>query len=163
MINELDLDIKRCENVLIENNYLETVIAIEELHDKYKDIIDSVSNVTSNVVWNYSKKDIENIQKSLKEYKEELILREKQKSIEEKVQDLKLYIEKNNTLENENIVKVIKDINLIEVIKSIEEINDSDLNLDEKWNKLKGCLDIIKNQEREIGTKLLEIIVLVSK
>ena len=81
MINELDLDIKRCENVLIENNYLEIVIAIEELHDKYKDIIDSVSNVTSNVVWNYSKKDIENIQKSLKEYKEELILREKQKSI----------------------------------------------------------------------------------
>ena len=154
MINELDLDIKRCENVLIENNYLEIVIAIEELHDKYKDIIDSVSNVTSNVVWNYSKKDIENIQKSLKEYKEELILREKQKSIEEKIKDLKLYIKNDNTLEKNNVLPAIK---------SIEAINNEALNLDEKWNKLKGCLDIIKNQEREIGTKLLEIIVLVSK
>ncbi|WP_296647947.1 hypothetical protein [Romboutsia sp. 13368] len=154
MINELDLDIKRCEDVLIENNYLEIVIAIEELHDKYKNTIDSISNINSNVVWNYSKKDIENIQKSLKEYKEELILKEKQKSIEEKIKDLKFYIEKNNILKKNNV---------LEVIKSIEEINNADLNLDEKWNKLKGCLDILKNQEREIGTKLLEIIVLVSK
>ena len=154
MINELDLDIKRCENVLRENNYLEIVIAIEELHDKYKDIIDSISKISSNVVWNYSKKDIENIQKSLREYKEELVLKEKQKSIEEKIKDLKLYIEENNILEKNN---------LLEVIKSIEEINNKDLNSDEKWNKLKECLDIIKNQEREIGTKLLEIIVLVSK
>lgn len=154
MINELDLDIKRCENVLRENNYLEIVISIEELHDKYKDIIDSISKISSNVVWNYSKKDIENIQKSLREYKEELVLKEKQKSIEEKIKDLKLYIEENNILEKNN---------LLEVIKSIEEINNKDLNSDEKWNKLKECLDIIKNQEREIGTKLLEIIVLVSK
>ena len=154
MINELDLDIKRCENVLRENNYLEIVIAIEELHDKYKDIIDSISKISSNVVWNYSKKDIEKIQKSLREYKEELILKEKQKSIEEKIKDLKLYIEENNILEKNN---------LLEVIKSIEEINNKDLNSDKKWNKLKECLDIIKNQEREIGTKLLEIIVLVSK
>jgi hypothetical protein len=154
LINELDLDIKRCENVLRENNYLEIVIAIEELHDKYKDIIDSISKISSNVVWNYSKKDIENIQKSLREYKEELVLKEKQKSIEEKIKDLKLYIEENNILEKNN---------LLEVIKSIEEINNKDLNSDEKWNKLKECLDIIKNQEREIGTKLLEIIVLVSK
>ena len=154
MINELDLDIKRCENVLRENNYLEIVIAIEELHDKYKDIIDSISKISSNVVWNYSKKDIENIQKSLREYKEELVLKEKQKSIEEKIKDLKLYIEENNILEKNN---------LLEVIKSIEEINNKDLNSDEKWNKLKECLDIIKNQERQIGTKLLEIIVLVSK
>ena len=78
ILNELDLDIKRCENVLIENDYLEIVIAIEELHDKYKNTIDSISNINSNVVWNYSKKDIENIQRSLRDYKDEIILRENQ-------------------------------------------------------------------------------------
>ena len=99
ILNELDLDIKRCENVLIENDYLEIVIAIEELHDKYKNTIDSISNINSNVVWNYSKKDIENIQRSLREYKEELILKENQKNIEEKIKDLKSYIELNDLLE----------------------------------------------------------------
>lgn len=153
MIKELDLDIKRCEDVLIENNYLEIVIAIEELHDKYKNTIDSMSKISSNVVWNYSKKDIENIKEFLSRYKEELVIKEKQNNIEEKIKELKLYIKENNTSENKNI---------LEFIKIIEEINSLDLNLDEKWNKLKECLDIVKKQERKIGTKLLEIIVLIS-
>ena len=38
-----------------------------------------------------------------------------------------------------------------------------DLNLDEKWDKLKVYLELIKNQGREIGTQLLEIIVLMAK
>ncbi len=152
-LNELDLDIKRCETVLRENNYLEIVIAIEELHDKYKNTIDSVSNISSNIVWNYSKKDIENIQNYLKEYKDELIFKEKQKNIDEKIKDLRIYIEENDILEKPN---------LIEVINFIEDIND-DLSLDEKWSKLKGCLELIKNQERKIGIQLLEIIVLASK
>lgn len=154
ILNELDLDIKRCETVLIENDYLEIVIAIEELHDKYKNTIDSISNINSNVVWNYSKKDIENIQKSLRDYKEELILKENQKTIEEKIKDLKHYIDANELLEKNR---------LIEVINNIEEINNDNLNSNEKWSKLKECLDTIKNQEREIGTKLLEIIVLITK
>ena len=56
-LNELDIDIKRCEIVLKENNYLDIVIAIEEIHDKYKNTIDSISNISRDVVWNYSKKD----------------------------------------------------------------------------------------------------------
>ena len=154
ILNELDLDIKRCENVLIENDYLEIVIAIEELHDKYKNTIDSISNINSNVVWNYSKKDIENIQRSLRDYKDEIILRENQKTIKEKIQDLKHYIDVNDLLEKNR---------LIEVINNIEDINNNNLDSNEKWNKLKECLDTIKNQEREIGTKLLEIIVLITK
>jgi predicted RNA-binding protein with EMAP domain len=105
-------------------------------------------------VWNYSKKDIENIQKSLRDYKEELILKENQKTIEEKIKDLKHYIDANELLEKNR---------LIEVINNIEEINNDNLNSNEKWSKLKECLDTIKNQEREIGTKLLEIIVLITK
>ena len=154
ILNELDLDIKRCENVLIENDYLEIVIAIEELHDKYKNTIDSISNINSNVVWNYSKKDIENIQRSLRDYKDEIILRENQKTIKEKIQDLKHYIDVNDLLEKNR---------LIEVINNIEDINNNNLDSNEKWNKLKECLHTIKNQEREIGTKLLDIIVLITK
>lgn len=153
-LNELDLDIKRCEIVLKENNYLDTVIAIEELHDKYKNTIDSISNISRDVVWNYSKKDIENIQNYLKDYKDELILKEKQKNIYDKFIDLKEYIEDKDILEKQK---------LVEVINLIENINNDDLNLDEKWDKLKLYLELIKNQGREIGTQLLEIIVLMAK
>ena len=147
-LNELDLDIKRCEIVLKENNYLDIVIAIEEIHDKYKNTIDSISNISRDVVWNYSKKDIENIQNYLKDYKDELILKEKQKNIYDKFIDLKEYIE---------------DKDILEAINLIENINNDDLNLDEKWDKLKVYLELIKNQGREIGTQLLEIIVLMAK
>ncbi len=200
-LNELDLDIKRCEIVLKENNYLDIVIAIEELHDKYKNTIDSISNISRDVVWNYSKKDIENIQNYLKDYKDELILKEKQKNIYDKFTDLKEYIEDKDILEKQKLVEVInlieninnddlnldekwdklkydkftdlkeyiedKDIlekqKLVEVINLIENINNDDLNLDEKWDKLKLYLELIKNQGREIGTQLLEIIVLMAK
>lgn len=153
-LNELDKDIKRCEAVLIENNYLEIVIAIEELHDKYKDTIVTISSISNNVVWNYSKKDIENILNCLKDYKDELIFKDKQKNIEEKIKDLKNYIEENNILEKNK---------LTEVIKFIEGINSNNFDLDTRWHKLKECLNLIQNQEREIGTQLLEIIVLVAK
>ena len=153
-LNELDLDIKRCEIVLKENNYLDIVIAIEEIHDKYKNTIDSISNISRDVVWNYSKKDIENIQNYLKDYKDELILKEKQKNIYDKFIDLKEYIEDKDILEKQK---------LVEAINLIENINNDDLNLDEKWDKLKVYLELLKNQGREIGTQLLEIIVLMAK
>ena len=106
------------------------------------------------VVWNYSKKDIENIQNYLKDYKDELILKEKQKNIYDKFIDLKEYIEDKDILEKQK---------LVEAINLIENINNDDLNLDEKWDKLKVYLELIKNQGREIGTQLLEIIVLMAK
>ena len=52
---------------------------------------------------------------------------------------------------------------LVEVINLIENIEKNNLNLDEKWNKLKECLELIKNQEREIGVQLLEILLFVAK
>lgn len=153
-LDELDLDIKRCESVLVENNYLEIVIAIEELCDKYKDTIHSISNISNNVVWNYSKKDIENICNFLKEYKEELIFKNKEKNIEEKINDLKVYIDNNYVLEKNK---------LIEMIKLIEDINNANLSLDEKWDKTKYFLELIIKQEREVGTQLLDIILLTTK
>ena len=153
-LNEIDLDIKRCENVLIENDYLEVVIAIEELHDKYKNTLEDISKINSNVVWNYSKKDIEYIKNVLVNYKEQLIFKENQKNIEIKIKDIKDYIESKDILEKDK---------LIQVINTIENINSENLDLERKWNILKDYLELIKNQEREIGTQLLEIIVLVSK
>jgi len=153
-LNEIDLDIKRCETVLIENDYLEVVIAIEELHDKYKNTLEDISKINSNVVWNYSKKDIEYIKNVLVNYKEQLIFKENQKNIEIKIKDIKDYIESKDILEKDK---------LIQVINTIENINSENLDLERKWNILKDYLELIKNQEREIGTQLLEIIVLVSK
>ena len=39
LIEEINVDLTRCKKVIDENNYLETVIAIEELQDKYRDKI----------------------------------------------------------------------------------------------------------------------------
>lgn len=153
-LNELNQDIKRCEDVLIENNYLEIVITIEELHDKYKNDIVNISNIDNSIVWNYSKKDIQNILNYLKDYKDEIIFENNQKNIEEKIKELKTYIQKNDILEKNK---------LIEAINIIKNINSNDLDLNIKWKKLQSLLDLIQKQEREIGIKLLEIIVLVSK
>ena len=38
-IEDITLDLERCNKVIKENNYLEIIIAIEELQDKYKDKI----------------------------------------------------------------------------------------------------------------------------
>ena len=51
----------------------------------------------------------------------------------------------------------------ISLFNIIKNINSNDLDLNIKWKKLQSLLDLIQNQEREIGIKLLEIIVLVSK
>ena len=68
----IDKDINRCDNILKENNYLEIVIAVEELVDKYKDSINDIS-INNDRVWNYSKKDLEIIKEKLISYKKEHI------------------------------------------------------------------------------------------
>ena len=41
-IEDITLDLERCNKVIKENNYLEIIIAIEELQDKYKDKIKNI-------------------------------------------------------------------------------------------------------------------------
>ena len=153
-LNELDLDIKRCEIVLKENNYLEIIIAIEELQDKYKDKIKNISENSNNVVWNYSIKDLKNIKNYLIDYEEKLILEKKLESIYEKISDIKVYL-KNNKIKNEDV--------LIEMINHIEEVNKENLTLDEKYEKLKVYFEYIKSFNRYIATYILELIALVIK
>lgn len=68
----LDTDIKKCEEALRLNNYLEIVIVIEETIDKYKDKIEGMY-IDSDRIWNYSKKDLENILNKLRIEKEKII------------------------------------------------------------------------------------------
>lgn len=148
-IKEIDIDLDRCEKVLKENNYMEIVIAIEELQDKYRDKVDDISENENSNVWNYSKKDLEKIEKSLINYKQGMILKEKQKNIYERVHDLRIYI-------NENDTQYRKDIE--ETINLVEEVNNKDISLDEKYDQLKRCFDLLKKLDRNISIYLLELI-----
>lgn len=151
---EIDFDLDRCEKVLRENDYMEIVIAIEELQDKYRDKINYIIENENNVVWNYSRKDLEKIEKYLGDYKKEMIQKEKLKNIYEKLEDLRMYIKDNNIKNKEDIKGII---NLI------EEVNNKDINLDEKYEELKVCFDILKYIDRKMSLYILELITLVIK
>ena len=153
-IEDIRLDLERCNKVIKENNYLEIIIAIEELQDKYKDKIKNISENSNNVVWTYSIKDLKNIKNYLIDYEEKLILEKKLESIYEKISDIKVYL-KNNKIKNEDV--------LIEMINHIEEINKENLTLDEKYEKLKVYFEYIKSFNRYIATYILELIALVIK
>ena len=151
---EIDFDLDRCEKALRENDYMEIVIAIEELQDKYRDKIDYIIENENNVVWNYSKKDLEKIEEYLGYYKKEMIQKEKLKNIYEKLEDLRVYIKDNNMAHKENINALI---NLI------EEVNNKDINLDDKYEELKVCFGILKDIDRKMSLYILELITLVIK
>ena len=153
-IEDITLDLERCNKVIKENNYLEIIIAIEELQDKYKDKIKNISENSNNVVWNYSIKDLKNIKNYLIDYEEKLILEKKLESIYEKISDIKVYL-KNNKIKNEDV--------LIEMINHIEEVNKENLTLDEKYEKLKVYFEYIKSFNRYIATYILELIALAIK
>ena len=149
-IKEIEIDIDRCEKVLRENDYMEIVIAIEELQDKYRSKIKDIGKNENHVVWNYSKKDLEKIEKSLRTYKEKVILKEKLKSIDEKIEDLRKYIKDNK---NER--------NIEEIVNLIEEVKKKDMNLDEKYEEIKVCFSLLKNINRKASICVLELISMV--
>lgn len=153
-IKEIDFDLDRCEKVLRENDYMEIVIAIEELQDKYRDKINHISENENNIVWNYSKKDLEKIEQYLIDYKKEMIQKEKLKNIYEKIEDLRIFIKKNN-------IKYQDDIK--EIIDLIEEVNNKDVSLDEKYEELKICFNLLREIDRKMSVYILELITLVIK
>ena len=149
-IKEIEIDLERCEKVLRENDYMEIVIAIEELQDKYRSKIKDISKNENDVVWNYSKKDLENIEKYLIQYKKETILEERLKNIDEKIEDLRTYIKDNK---NEK--------NIEEIVNLIEEVKNKDMNLDEKYEEIKVCFSLLKNINRKVSIYVLELISMV--
>ena len=146
LIEEINADLIRCKKVIDENNYLEIVIAIEELQDK------SLDGKSKDIVWNYSMKDLVNIKDSLIEYREEIIEKEKLKNFHEKMLNFKLYLEKNE-IENRTV--------LDKIINIIEEVNNNNISLDEKYEKIKSCFNLIEKFERKTASYILELITLV--
>lgn len=151
LILDIDKDIQRCEEVLIENNYLEIVIAVEELTDKYKNEIPEIS-ATNNKVWSYTKNDLliikdilnSNMSNILKEHN-------KQRTID---------IFKNireNTLNDEALSKEKID-EIINLINKIEEINNKNIDREQKWNELKKFVSYTTNESIDVSKNIISLI-----
>lgn len=153
----LDEDIKRCEDILKMNNYLEIVIAVEELFDKYKGSIKDIGS-DSDRVWNYSKKDLENIMDKLKTYRDKFIDDYNESRINSSI-NLKIMfdstkdeIKNNNTLSKEKIQAVL------DLLKSIEKISNEKTSIDEKWDKLRLYMNLLSKEDANIACKIINII-----
>lgn len=154
----LNPDIKICEETLRTNDYLEIVITLEEILDKYKDKIDGM-NIENNRVWNYNKKDLENITDKLRNKRDEIVndYIYNIKNVDSMVNAIK-----NNIEENENLTLNKKN----EVNKIVEEIyiiNNEDINKDLKWEKLKKYLNWAVSNELYVARNIIELINLVIK
>lgn len=150
-LEELDKDIKRCETVLKENNYLEIVIAVEELVDKYKNYIESIAtSIDKDRVWNYSKRDLESLKEKLEKYMSDHIG-------ELMFSNMRHYLTINDEIYADKIEEIKK------VLDEIEVIYNNDIKKEEKWNYLKEYLVWISNQEIDIASKMIDIINIMIK
>ncbi|GAA0711785.1 hypothetical protein GCM10008904_24450 [Paraclostridium ghonii] len=149
----LNSDIKRCEEVLKLNNYLEIVIAIEELTDKYKDDIDGLES-SNDRVWNFSKKDLEFLMDKLLSKRNEILKTyiNSNVNIEKLIGNLKVRIKNDNSLSE------ITKLEVIENIDCIEEIYNGNLDKDLTWQKIKKYAKWTLKQDVNIGTSILNLI-----
>lgn len=150
-IEEIDIDLERCERVLRDNNYMEIIIAIEELQDKYRDKILNINENENDTVWNYSKKDLERIEKCIVNYKIDIILKERLKNIDKKLEDLRKYI--NDNIENKDMLQEITNV--------IEVVHKKNISLDKKHEELKVCFSLLKNLDRKVSVYILELIAMI--
>ena len=143
----IDKDINRCNTVLKENNYLEIVIAVEELIDKYKDLIKDLL-IGNDRVWNYSKKDLENLRDKLATYKKEHI------------GELMFSSVRSEFKKNKNI-PIHKQEEIEKILKKIEKIYYENISKIDKWNKLREYLNWISNEKFDIASNILRLINIV--
>lgn len=143
----INSDIKRCEETLSDNNYLEIVIAIEELTDKYKDSIDDIE-LSSGRVWNFTKKDLEVLMKNLEHKRDEIL----NKYIDKLISSVQENIESNSSLNNEEKVDAVK------VIYEIKKIHSENLNKYLTWEKMKKYIKWSLTQDETIGMSIFNLI-----
>lgn len=153
----LDTDIKKCEETLRLNNYLEIVIVIEETIDKYKDKIDGI-NIDSDRIWNYSKKDLENILNKLRIEKEKIINEYIQTNIKtiNNIDDV-YYSIKNEIEENKDLSYNKKNDNLA-ILEDIYNIGKDNKTKQEKWENLKSYIIKVSDKEVYIASKIILLI-----
>ena len=153
----LDTDIKKCEEALRLNNYLEIVIVIEETIDKYKDKIDGI-NIDSDRIWNYSKKDLENILNKLRIEKEKII----KQYIETNIKTINnidnvYYSIKNEIEDNKDLSDNKKNDNLA-ILEDIYNIGKDNKTKQEKWENLKSYIIKVSDKEVYIASKIILLI-----
>lgn len=153
----LDTDIKKCEETLRLNNYLEIVIVIEETIDKYKDKIDGI-NIDSDRIWNYSKKDLENILNKLRIEKEKII----NEYIETNIKTINnidnvYYSIKNEIEDNKDLSDNKKNDNLA-ILEDIYNIGKDNKTKQEKWENLKSYIIKVSDKEVYIASKIILLI-----
>lgn len=153
----LDTDIKKCEEALRLNNYLEIVIVIEETIDKYKDKIEGMY-IDSDRIWNYSKKDLENILNKLRIEKEKII----KQYIETNIKTINnidnvYYSIKNEIEDNKDLSDNKKNDNLA-ILEDIYNIGKDNKTKQEKWENLKSYIIKVSDKEVYIASKIILLI-----
>lgn len=158
LLINLNSDIKRCEEVLRMNNYLEIVIVLEEIIDKYNDKIDNIA-IENDRVWNYSKKDLENITDKLIVKRDEIINEYIYNSItiDSFIKNIEEILSQNKNMSEDKKHEVLDKIN---EIYNIYKVN-IDKNL--KWENLKIYLIWASKQDLYISKNIIELINLVIK
>lgn len=153
----LDTDIKKCEETLRLNNYLEIVIVIEETIDKYKDKIEGMY-IDSDRIWNYSKKDLENILNKLRIEKEKIINEYIQTNIKtiNNIDDV-YYSIKNEIEDNKDLSDNKKNDNLA-ILEDIYNIGKDNKTKQEKWENLKSYIIKVSDKEVYIASKIILLI-----
>lgn len=154
----LNSDIKRCNEVLSINDYLEIVITLEELNDKYKDNIE-VSYKESNRVWNYTKKDLQILKDKLIQKRDEIVNEYIYINIDIKsiIENMKSDISVNKELEYSEKEEAIN------ILESIYIIYKEKISRELKWEKLKKYIAIASSKDLYLGSKILELINLIIK
>ena len=158
LLINLNSDIKRCEEVLRMNNYLEIVIVLEEIIDKYNDKIDNIT-IENDRVWNYSKKDLENITDKLIVKRDEIINEYIYNSItiDSFIKNVKEILLQNKNMSEDKKHEVLDKIN------EIYNIYKANIDKNLKWEELKIYLIWASKQDLYISKNIIELINLVIK
>lgn len=154
----LNSDIKRCNEVLSTNDYLEIVIVLEELNDKYDGTLECPFKNNTRV-WNYTKKDLENLTNKLTEKRDEIINEYIYTNIDIKyiLENMKSDVCINNKLE------CIEKEEIINILDSIYVIYKEKISTELKWEKLKKYIVLASSKNLYLGSKILELINLIIK
>lgn len=150
-ILDLNKDIKRCEDVLIENNYLEIVIALEELIDKYKDTINTIAT-DNNKVWLYNKNDLVDLKNKIIKYKEDVLENYNKEICINTFNDVR-----DNIRNNSKILKE-KKYELINIIDELEKINNKNVDDEDKWNELKKYIIYTTDEKSYVSKYIISLI-----
>ena len=153
----LDTDIKKCEEALRLNNYLEIVIVIEETIDKYKDKIDGI-NIDSDRIWNYSKKDLENILNKLRIEKEKIINEYIQTNIKTINNIDNVYYSIKNEIEDNKDLSYNKKNDNLAILEDIYNVGKDNKTKQEKWENLKSYIIKVSDKEVYIASKIILLI-----